>query len=188
MISVNFKFILNLALMIFNHLNKEINILLIKKKLMLEKNVFIGPNVVIDPEYPWLVSIGKNSYLTRGVVILAHDASTKLHTNYSKIGKVTIGESTFIGINSVILPNVNIGNNVIIGANSVVTKNIPDNCVAVGNPAKIINSTSLIIDKHKRKILSSHIYEDGWTTRTGITKDKKEQMNKELSETLGYII
>jgi acetyltransferase-like isoleucine patch superfamily enzyme len=51
-----------------------------------------------------------------------------------------IGNNCFIGINSIIMPGVTIGNEVIIGAGSVVTKNIPDNCIAAGNPAKIIKT------------------------------------------------
>jgi acetyltransferase-like isoleucine patch superfamily enzyme len=47
-----------------------------------------------------------------------------------------VGDRVRIGSNSTILP-VKIGNNVIIGAGSVVTKDIPDNCVVYGNPAKI---------------------------------------------------
>lgn len=52
-------------------------------------------------------------------------------------GPVIIGENVWIGEKVTILPNVKIGNNVIIGANAVVTKDIPDNCVAAGVPAKI---------------------------------------------------
>lgn len=52
--------------------------------------------------------------------------------------KVYIGDGAFIGINSVIIGNVYIGKNTVIGANSVVTKDIPDYCVAVGVPAKVV--------------------------------------------------
>ncbi len=51
---------------------------------------------------------------------------------------VVIGNNVWIGELCSILPGVTIGNNSIIGANSVVTKSIPNNCIAVGNPAKII--------------------------------------------------
>lgn len=56
---------------------------------------------------------------------------------YSK-GPVLIKKNAWIGEGAVILPNVTIGKNSIIGANAVVSKSIPDNCIAVGNPAKII--------------------------------------------------
>ena len=51
---------------------------------------------------------------------------------------VTIGEDCWIGGGAVICPGVTIGDRCIIGAGSVVTKNIPDDSVAVGNPAKVI--------------------------------------------------
>ena len=52
--------------------------------------------------------------------------------------KVSIGDGSYIGINAVIVGNVKIGKHCVIGANSVVTKGVPDYCVAVGSPAKVI--------------------------------------------------
>lgn len=52
--------------------------------------------------------------------------------------RVSIGEGSFIGINAVIVGNVKIGKHCVIGANSVVTKDVPDYCVAVGSPARMI--------------------------------------------------
>jgi maltose O-acetyltransferase len=51
---------------------------------------------------------------------------------------VTIGDNVWIGGSVTILPGVTIGNGVTIGAGSVVTKDVPDNVVVAGNPAKII--------------------------------------------------
>lgn len=55
-------------------------------------------------------------------------------------GNCIIGDYSVLGTNATLLPNITIGKNVIVGAGSVVTKNIPDNCLAVGIPAKIIKS------------------------------------------------
>jgi sugar O-acyltransferase (sialic acid O-acetyltransferase NeuD family) len=55
-------------------------------------------------------------------------------------GNCKIGMFTFIGTNATVLPKINIGKNVIVGAGSVVTKDIPDNSLAYGNPAKIIKA------------------------------------------------
>lgn len=60
---------------------------------------------------------------------------------------VSIGNNVWIGENVCILAGVKIGDGCIIGANSVLTKSIPDNCIAVGNPAKIIK-------KYNREIKS----------------------------------
>lgn len=58
------------------------------------------------------------------------------------LGKCHIGDFTSIGSNAVILPNIKIGKNVKVGAGSIVNKDLPDNCVAVGVPAKIIKESN----------------------------------------------
>ena len=53
-------------------------------------------------------------------------------------GRPTIGNNVALGVGCIIVGKVNIGNNVVIGAGSVVVKDIPDNVVVAGNPAKVI--------------------------------------------------
>lgn len=53
-------------------------------------------------------------------------------------GLPILGDFVNVGANSVILGNVHIGNHVDIGANSVVLQDLPDNCVAVGAPARVV--------------------------------------------------
>ena len=115
-----------------------------------EKGFICGENFnmyssYIDGNYPYLISVGNNVTLSH-CSILAHDASTKMYLGKSKIGKVVIGNNVFAGYESVILPNVTIGNDVIIGARSVVTKDIPNNSIVAGNPAKVIGKTSEYIE------------------------------------------
>lgn len=73
--------------------------------------------------------------------ILSHDCIVgnfvEISPNATLLGRCKIGSYTQIGANATILPNVTIGQNVIVGAGSVVTKDIPDNCIVVGVPAKI---------------------------------------------------
>lgn len=75
-------------------------------------------------------------------VVITHDCVVgdfvELSPNVTLLGRCTIGAFSQIGANATILPDIIIGKNVIIGAGSVVTKNIPDNSMAVGVPAKII--------------------------------------------------
>ncbi len=63
------------------------------------------------------------------VHILAHDASTKIFLDYTKISNVKIGNNVFIGAGAIILPGSIIEDNVIIGAGSIVSKRIPANSV-----------------------------------------------------------
>lgn len=96
-----------------------------------------------------LIQIGDN-FLTGANCLItdhAHGSSTyeelfiapNDRVLYSK-GPIHIGDNVHIGENVIILPNVTIGNNVIVGAGSIVTKNLPDNVVACGNPAKIVKT------------------------------------------------
>lgn len=78
------------------------------------------------------VSMGEFCNISQGVVI-------GLGGRGDKMGVPTIGDRVYIGPHVVILGKITIGNNVAIGANAVVTKDLPDNAVAVGVPAKIIN-------------------------------------------------
>lgn len=63
-----------------------------------------------------------------------------LKQGYEEVRPVIIGNNVWIGGNVTILPGRKIGNNVVIGACSVITKDIPDNCIVGGNPAKIIGN------------------------------------------------
>lgn len=63
-------------------------------------------------------------------------------------GRVHIGRDTWIGAGATILPRLFIGANSIIGAGTVVTRDIPDNVVVAGNPAKVLRSNSIRDSKH----------------------------------------
>jgi acetyltransferase-like isoleucine patch superfamily enzyme len=92
--------------------------------------------------------------LTVGVKITTHDGGLWVLRNNGKLknadkfGKVKIGNNVHIGLNTIIMPGVTIGDNVIIGCGAVVTKDIPSNSVAVGVPAKVMES----IDDYYRKV------------------------------------
>lgn len=92
------------------------------------------------------IEIGKNVLIASNVFIADHnhtfdnlDLPILKQGIYSK-GPIYISDNAWIGNNVVILGNVKIGKNSVIGANSVVTKDIPDYCIAVGSPAKVIKS------------------------------------------------
>lgn len=87
------------------------------------------------------ITIGDNVWLgpNVGLYAVAHPMEAAGRQKMLGIAKpTTIGNSVWIGGNSVVVMDVTIGNNVVIGAGSVVTHDIPDNAVAVGNPARVI--------------------------------------------------
>ena len=162
--------------------------MLVKAGLTIGKNVYIDERVSFDSPFCWLISIGDDCTLAKNVTVLAHDASTKRYLDYTKIGRVQIGNKAFIGACSVILPGVTIGNNTIIGAGSVVTNDIPDNCVAVGNPARVIVSTTDYIERQKKLLSERPRYKaEGWTAGNSLTKENKQIMNKALRDGIGFV-
>lgn len=106
---------------------------------------------------PWIVSLGDNVHLTNGVSFITHDGGTLLFRDSIpdlEITKpITIGNNVYVGNNTMIMPGVHIGNNVVVGAGSVVTKDIPDNVVYAGVPAKYIKTIDEYLNKLKRESL-----------------------------------
>lgn len=91
-----------------------------------------------------------------------------------------IGNNVFIGWGCIILGNTHIGNNVIIGAGSIINKNIPDNSVVAGNPAKVICTYDYYIQKHKELFKSSPISNIPFSEKN--QKDKESQFKQLLTQ------
>ena len=132
------------------------------EKIQFKHGINFRSNAIIDSLNPQFVEIGDNFVTAPGVVITAHDASTLIHTRSYRVEKVIIKNNVFIGANSVILPGVEIGNNVIIGAGSVVTKDIPDNSVFAGNPAKFLCKTDEYLSKCKKRNVLYKVSDQFW--------------------------
>lgn len=160
---------------------------LIKLGLSVGNNFKRLHGVILDPSHCWLITIGDNVTMAPRVHVLAHDASTCFFLGYAKIGRVNIGSNVFIGADSVILPNVTIGDNVIVGANSIVTKNLNENSVYAGNPARYICSLDEYLDKNKKLMKERPCYDETWTLRKKISLEKKNKMKEELSKGIGYV-
>lgn len=106
---------------------------------------------------PWIITIGENVHITNGCDFVTHDGGTLIFRQYVpdlEITKpITIGNDVYIGNNVIILPGVNIGNRVVIAAGAVVTKDIPDNSVYGGIPARFIKTADEYFEKIKKESL-----------------------------------
>ena len=122
------------------------------------KNFFANYNcTIIDVA---VVTIGDNCQMAPNVAIYTagHPVYPTTRNSAYEYGKaVTIGDNVWIGGNTVILPGVHIGNNAVIGAGSVVTKDIPDWCIAVGNPCRVQKK---ITEADKRKLFRDEEIDD----------------------------
>lgn len=158
-----------------------------------EKNVFrhCGERVMIYsrkiPLYPELISIGDNVWTASGVSFVTHDVAHYMlnglpntyKTKYQeKIGCIEIGNNVFIGTNATILYDVKIGNNVIIAAGAVVNKDIPDNSVVGGVPARIIGSFESFVKKREK----FHIQYPPNNKAQQVSKECVEEMWKNFQE------
>lgn len=146
--------------------------------------VSVGENCqfMVDPvkcfgTEPWLITIGDNVDITNGVEFLTHEGGMWVVRNLDdsmkyadKFGRIKVGNNVMIGLGAIIMPGVTIGNNVIIAARAVVTKNVSDNSVVGGCPAKVISTVDSFIDKAR---------EDYDLTKMMTSKQKRKYlMNK----------
>jgi len=95
---------------------------------------------------PHLIRMGDNVWITSGCQLLCHDASVIMINimrkgHRDRVSPIVFGSNSFLGNNVIVLPGTTIGSNTIVGAGSVVTKDIPDDSVWAGNPARFICAT-----------------------------------------------
>lgn len=121
--------------------------------------------------------MGDNVHITNGVKFITHDGGTLLFRDRVPDLEITkpivVGDNVYFGNNVMVLPGVTIGSNVVIGAGAIVSRDIPDNSLAVGIPAKVIKTADEYFEKLQKESLHlGHL--------TGQEKDLK------LKEHFGY--
>lgn len=105
------------------------------KSVSIGDSTIVSANVIIQDNNSHPIS--PSFRRVRAQMPAGHD----LHLwRWSESAPITIGSNVWIGENARVCKGVTIGDNSVIGANSVVTKDIPANCVAVGNPARVVKT------------------------------------------------
>ncbi|AFQ45946.1 acyltransferase [Desulfosporosinus meridiei] len=141
----------------------------------------MGENVMIQsrkiPLYGRLIRFHNNIMVASNVTFLTHDVTHNIlnkafpdHKFTEKIGCIEIMDDVFIGANSTILYNVRIGPQAIVAAGSVVTKDVPENTIVGGNPARVIG---IFDDYVKKRLLDLNAYSED-------LKPKKQRINQKL--------
>jgi acetyltransferase-like isoleucine patch superfamily enzyme len=114
-----------------------------RRGVKIGKNCHISPYVLIDLLHPELIKIEDNVTISSNSMIFAHINPTsneflKNHGYPRTIKPVVIKKGAIISVGCIIIAGVTVGKNSIVGAGSVVNQDIPDYCVVVGNPARVV--------------------------------------------------
>lgn len=108
---------------------------------------------------PYLITVGNHVRINSGVQLVTHDGGVwVLRGLYEELrqadmfGTIVIGDNVHIGTNAIIMPGVTIGSNCVIGCGAIVTRDIPDNSIAVGIPARVIETVEEYREKNESRM------------------------------------
>ena len=180
---------MNLIRKILMLLNREVPTeTLIKRGMRVGSGFNRQQGCFLDPTHCFLIEIGNNVTMSIRVTLMAHDASAKKLTGYTRIGRIKIGNDVFIGANTTVLPGVTIGDGAVIGAGSVVTQDIPAGAVAAGVPARVISTT----DKLAQKTLDTmdkdtNVFGADFRMGDGLNEEKKLLLLNATEKGIAYI-
>jgi acetyltransferase-like isoleucine patch superfamily enzyme len=118
------------------------------------EHVYILPSALLkEASNPKYIRLGNNVRIG-SAVFLCHDGSVHVLNRafglrLDRVGKIDVRDNVFIGERAVILPGVTIGPNAIVGAGAVVARDVPENSVVVGSPARVVAKLDELVERWK---------------------------------------
>lgn len=141
-----------------------------KRKFLIKQGAKIGPGtrlICLTGAFgsePYLVECGSDCLFTWDTHFITHDGGIKVLNSLGKfssgdttirmdkVAPIKIGNNVYVGIGAYIMPGVTIGNNVIVAAGAIVTKDVKDNTVVGGIPARTISTIEQYYERVKNRV------------------------------------
>jgi maltose O-acetyltransferase len=161
---------------------------MVRRGLILGNDVYINETATVDPDFLWLISIDDEAVIANHAHIIAHDASTRHFTGYTRIAKVHIGKRVYVGAGAIILPGVTVGDDAVVGAGSVVGRDVKPGTIVVGNPAQAVGTADEFAAKHRAQQAVRPVYPSyGFSGYGPVTPENMDRARRELDDGGGYV-
>ncbi|MCC7493279.1 MAG: acyltransferase [Fimbriimonadaceae bacterium] len=147
----------------------------------------LGPEVLIDPDHGFLITIGDRVTLAPRVHLLAHDASLRRALGYTHVAPVVIADEAFLGAGAIVLPGVTIGCQAVVAAGAVVTRDVPPRTVVAGNPARPLGSLDELLAKHRDRLTRLPVFGIDHTSYGDLTASRRDELRAALGPEGGYL-
>lgn len=161
---------------------------MVSRGLRLGRDVYINETATVDPDFLWLISIDDEAVIANHAHIIAHDASTRHFTGFTRIAQVHIGKRVYVGAGAIILPGVTVGDGAVVGAGAVVRQDVEPGAIVIGNPAYSVGTAEAFAAKHRarqaeRPSFPSH----GFSGYGEVTPENIERVRREIADGSGYV-
>jgi maltose O-acetyltransferase len=161
---------------------------MVRRGLRLGKDVYINETATVDPDFLWLISIDDEAVIADHAHIIAHDASTRHATGYTRIAKVHIGKRVYVGAGAIVLPGVTIGDDAVVGAGAVVRRDVEPGTIVIGNPAQVVGTADEFAAKHRAHQAERPLYPShGFSGYGPVPPENMERARRELADGSGYV-
>jgi maltose O-acetyltransferase len=161
---------------------------MVRRGLMLGRGVYINETATVDPDFLWLISIDDHAVIANHVHIIAHDASTRQATGYTRIARVHIGKRAYVGAGAIILPGVTVGDEAVVGAGAVVRRDVEPGAIVVGNPAQTVGTADEFAAKHRAaQVVRPRYPSSGFSGYGPVPPENMERARRELGDGSGYV-